>query len=240
LTQNRISQLQNSANRHHNYATCYASSMRCVRVLLLLAPVLYADDAIRGFSPGAAAAERKWEEKVRALPEPARVQRYIQRMSDQPHLAGTPASKAVAEYILGLLREWGLDASIEQLEALLPTPAARSLEMVAPKAFRAKLLEPPVAGDKSSADAGQVPTYNAYSGSGDVTAPLVYVNYGIPDDYEKLERLGVSVKGAIVVARYRNSWRGIKPKVAAEHGAVGCLIYSDPADDGYVQGDVFP
>ena len=111
--------------------------------------------------------------------------------------------------------------------------------LVEPTKFTAKLQEPALAIDPTSnQQAEQLPTYNAYSGDGDVTAPLVYVNYGIPDDYEKLERLGISVKGAIVIARYGNSWRGIKPKVAAEHGAVGCLIYSDPADDGYVQGDV--
>ena len=125
--------------------------------------------------------------------------------------------------------------------ALFPTPKVRVVELLEPTKFTAKLQEPALAIDPTSdQQAEQLPTYNAYSADGDVTAPLVYVNYGIPDDYEKLERMGVSVKGAIVIARYGNSWRGIKPKVAAEHGAVGCLIYSDPADDGYVQGDVFP
>jgi N-acetylated-alpha-linked acidic dipeptidase len=98
-----------------------------------------------------------------------------------------------------------------------------------------------VPGDPTSSQRDeQLPSYNAYSADGDVTGPLVYVNYGVPADYEELERHGISVKGAIVIARYGGSWRGIKPKVAAEHGAVGCLIYSDPRDDGYAQGDVFP
>jgi len=114
------------------------------------------------------------------------------------------------------------------------------LELLGPKPFRAKLQEPAVKEDKSSSDPNQVPTYNAYSGSGDVTAPVVFVNYGIPADYEVLKKLGVDVKGKIVIARYGGSWRGTKPKVAQEHGAVGCLIYSDPRDDGYFQGDVFP
>ena len=167
--------------------------------------------------------------------------RYIERMSRDPHLAGTPQSKAVAAYLVGLLREWGLDARIEEFEALLPTPVARRLELVGgPKPFRAKLQEPPVKEDKSSSDVGQVPSYNAYSGSGDVTAPVVYVNYGVPADYEVLKKLGIDVKGKIVIARYGGSWRGTKPKVAQEHGAVGCLIYSDPRDDGFFQGDVFP
>ena len=113
--------------------------------------------------------------------------------------------------------------------------------MTAPTRFVASLVEPPVAADPtSSQQAEQLPSYNAYSADGDVTGRLVYVNYGRPQDYEVLDRLGVSVKGAIVIARYGGSWRGIKPKVAAEHGAIGCLIYSDPKDDGYFDGEVYP
>ena len=215
--------------------------MKTIFALTLIAGVaLAADNSIRGFPPEAAATERKWEEKLRAIPEPARVGRYIERMSREPHLAGTPQSKAVAEYVLGLLREWGLEARIEEFEALLPTPGARRLELLGPKPFRAKLQEPAVKEDKSSSNANQVPSYNAYSGSGDVTGQVVYVNYGIPADYDTLAKLGIDVKGKIVIARYGGSWRGTKPKVAQEHGAIGCLIYSDPRDDGYYQGDVFP
>ena len=215
--------------------------MKTIFALTLIAGVaLAADNSIRGFPPEAAVTERKWEEKLRAIPEPARVGRYIERMSREPHLAGTPQSKAVAEYVLGLLREWGLEARIEEFEALLPTPGARRLELLGPKPFRAKLQEPAVKEDKSSSNANQVPSYNAYSGSGDVTGQVVYVNYGIPADYDTLAKLGIDVKGKIVIARYGGSWRGTKPKVAQEHGAIGCLIYSDPRDDGYYQGDVFP
>src|SRR5689334_17469042 len=143
--------------------------------------------------------------------------------------------------MLAKFKEWGLDASIESFDVLFPTPKVRVLELVEPVKFTAKLQEPALAIDPTSnQQAEQLPTYNAYSGDGDVTAPLVYVNYGIPEDYEQLDRMGVLVKGAIVIARYGNSWRGIKPKVAAEHGAIGCIIYSDPRDDGYFQGDVFP
>src|SRR5581483_3285739 len=138
------------------------------------------------------------------------------------------------------LREYGLDAHIEQYEALLPTPKSRALELVEPTHFQAKLEEPPVAPDRNSSDPGMVPPYNAYSGDGDVTAPLVYANYGVPADYDYLKSQGIDVKGKIVITRYGGSWRGIKPKVAYEHGAVGCLIYSDPRDDGYTEGDVFP
>ncbi|MCU1260536.1 MAG: Glutamate carboxypeptidase [Bryobacterales bacterium] len=214
--------------------------MKFLLALGFPALLLCADNSIRGFPADAGATEKKWEDKMRAIPEPARVGRYIQRMSNEPHMAGTPQSKAVADYLVGLLREWGLDARLEEFEALLPTPVSRRLEMVSPKTFRAKLQEPAVPGDKNSADPGQVPTFNAYSGSGDVTAPLVYVNYGVPADYEVLKKLGIDVKGKIVIARYGGSWRGTKPKVAQEHGALGCLIYSDPRDDGYYQGDVYP
>jgi N-acetylated-alpha-linked acidic dipeptidase len=214
--------------------------MKFLLALSFPALLFSADNAIRGFPADAAATEMKWEDKLRAIPDPARVGRYIQRMSNEPHMAGTPQSKAVADYLVGLLREWGLDARIEEFESLLPTPVFRSLEMVSPKPFRAKLFEPPVAGDKNSADPGQVPSFNAYSGSGDVTAPLVYVNYGVPADYDVLQKLGIDVKGKVVIARYGGSWRGTKPKVAQEHGAIGCLIYSDPRDDGYFQGDVYP
>ena len=199
-----------------------------------------ADNSIRGFPADAVAAEQAWEAKEQANPDPQRVRGYIQKLADKPHLAGTPASKAVADYIAFQLREWGLDTQVEEFDALLPTPRHRVLEMDGPKPFRAKLVEPPVAGDKNTEDAGQIPPYNAYSGSGDVTAPLVYVNYGVPADYDYLAKQGISVKGKIVIARYGSSWRGVKPKVAFEHGAVGCIIYSDPADDGYGEGDVYP
>jgi N-acetylated-alpha-linked acidic dipeptidase len=211
-------------------------------IAVLICPVLLtaAEHSIRGFPAEAAATEKAWEAKAQASPDPQRIRSTIQTLSDKPHLAGTPASKAVADTIANQLREWGLDTQVEEFEALLPTPRYRVLEMTAPKFFRAKLIEPPIPGDKNSEDAGQVPPYNAFSGNGDVTAPLVYVNYGVPADYEYLATQGISVRGKIVIARYGASWRGVKPKVAFEHGAVGCIIYSDPREDGYYPGDVFP
>src|SRR5207237_968991 len=146
-----------------------------------------------------------------------------------------------AEWIRGQFRSFGWQAEIENFDVLFPTPKERVVELVAPTTFKAKLQEPTVPGDPTSGQHDeQLPSYNAYSIDGDVTGPLVFVNYGIPADYEELEQRGVSVKGAIVIAKYGGSWRGIKPKVAAEHGAIGCLIYSDPRDDGYAGGDVFP
>ena len=208
---------------------------------LLLAASPETEQPLNGYSAATSRTQRDWETKFRAIPEPQNQRDYMQRLAARPHHVGSPYDKDNAEWMLAKFKEWGLDANIETFDALFPTPKVRVVELVEPTKFTAKLQEPALAVDPTSdQQAEQLPTYNAYSADGDVTAPLVYVNYGIPDDYEKLERMGVSVKGAIVIARYGNSWRGIKPKVAAEHGAVGCLIYSDPADDGYAQGDVFP
>ena len=166
---------------------------------------------------------------------------YMQRLSAHPHHVGSPYDKQNAEWILAQLQSWGWDAKIEQFQVLFPTPKTRLLEMTAPTAFKAKLDEPALAIDPTSGQKDeQLPTYNAYSPDGDVSGPLVFVNYGLPADYEQLDRLGVSVKGAIVIAKYGNSWRGVKPRVAWEHGAVGCLIYSEPQDDGYSQDRTFP
>lgn len=199
------------------------------------------DAPLDGFSSPHARAERGWEDKFRAIPSAQNQRDYMQLLSARPHHVGSPYDKQNAEWILSKFKEWGLDAHIETFHVLFPTPKRRLLEMTAPTHYVAKLQEPVVSEDPTSNQRDeQLPTYNAYSHDGDVTAPLVYVNYGLRDDYDQLQRLGVSVKGAIVIARYGNSWRGMKPKIAAEHGAVGCLIYSDPRDDGYFDGDVFP
>jgi N-acetylated-alpha-linked acidic dipeptidase len=165
----------------------------------------------------------------------------MKRLSARPHHVGSAYDKDNAQWILAKFKEWGWDVRLETFTVLFPTPKERVVELVAPTQFKALLEEPPIAIDPTSNQKSeQLPPFNAYSIDGDVTAPLVYVNYGRPQDYEDLDRRGVSVRGAIVIARYGASWRGIKPKVAAEHGAVGCLIYSDPRDDGYFVGDVFP
>jgi N-acetylated-alpha-linked acidic dipeptidase len=186
-------------------------------------------------------AQSEWEAKFKAIPDPANLRAYVERMSARPHHVGSPYDKDNGEWILARLKGWGLDAKIESFNVLFPTPKERVLELIEPARFQARLQEPAVPADPTSSQhEEQLPTYNAYSIDGDVTAPLIYVNYGVPQDYETLDRLGISVKGAIVIARYGASWRGIKPKVAAEHGAVACLIYSDPRDDGYYEGETFP
>src|SRR5947209_9816796 len=213
----------------------------CVTMLLPLGAAHDPAEPLYGFTTATSGPERDWENKFRAIPDTKILRDTMQRLSARPHHVGSPYDKENAEWILAQFKSWGLDAQIETFDVLFPTPKERVLEMTSPAKYVAKLQEPPVSVDPTSnQQAEQLPTYNAYSADGDVAGPLVYVNYGVPDDYEELERLGVNVKGAIVIARYGGSWRGIKPKVAAEHGAVGCLIYSDPRDDGYRQGDVYP
>ena len=213
-----------------------------VAVLILLIPQSARSQqatGLRGFAAANAAAERERERRFHGVPAPDNLREYMRVITAEPHHAGSPGSRKVAEYILDKFKRWGLNATIEQSEALMPFPVERVVELVAPERYTATLKEPVVAADPDSGDAGQLPTFNAYSADGDVTADLVYVNYGIPEDYAQLAKLGVDVKGKIVIARYGRSWRGIKPKVAWEHGAVGCIIYSDPRDDGFFQGDVF-
>ena len=209
--------------------------------LLLLATTPDETTILTGYSAASSRSEHEWEGKFRAIPTQQNLRDYMRRLSARPHHVGSPYDKENAEWIMSKFKEWGLDAHIENFDVLFPTPKVRVVELVEPTKFAAKLQEPALAVDPTSnQQSEQLPTYNAYSIDGDVTAPLVYVNYGIPEDYERLDRMGISVRGAIVIARYLHSWRGIKPKVAAEHGAIGCIIYSDPGDDGYVQGDVFP
>jgi N-acetylated-alpha-linked acidic dipeptidase len=195
---------------------------------------------LRGYSDASAKNQIDWEEKMRALPKPDNLRDYMKRLSAEPHHVGSAYGKQNAEWIRDLYRSWGWKAELEEFDVLFPTPTERVLEMIEPTRFVAQLKEPEVAEDPDSKDENQLPTYNAYSADGDVTGQLVFVNYGIPADYDELAKLGVDVKGKIVIAKYGGSWRGIKPKVAYEHGAIGCLIYSDPKDDGYFQGDVFP
>jgi N-acetylated-alpha-linked acidic dipeptidase len=218
------------------------------RTLAILLPVatlamtpFAADDTLRGFTPQSSQSERMWEAKFKEIPSPARMRDAMKLLSARPHHVGSAYGKQNAEWIRDQFRSYGWQAEIEQFEVLFPTPRERVLEMIAPTQFKADLDEPTVAVDPTSGQHDeQLPPYVAYTADGDVTGPLVFVNYGVPADYEELARRGISVKGAIVIAKYGGSWRGIKPKVAAEHGAIGCIIYSDPADDGYAGGDVFP
>ncbi len=192
-----------------------------------------------GYTAADSAQELALEQKFRAIPEAKRAHENMMFLAAHPHNVGSEAQRKNAEWVLARYKEWGWDAHIEQFDVLYPTPKYQVLEMVAPTKFKAKLEEPPLAEDPYTHETKtQLPGYNIYSADGDVTGPLVYANYGMLDDYKELERNGISVKGAIVITRYGGGWRGLKPKLAYEHGAIGCIIYSDPADDGYGQNDV--
>lgn len=194
-----------------------------------------------GFTADSARAEAALEARFDQGLDAREMRAWLERLSSEPNHIGAPHDRANAEFMLAQFRAWGWEAQIETFSVLYPTPKHVALEMVAPRHFRAALHEPPIAGDRSSAKtAGALPPYNVYGADGDVTGELVYVNYGMPDDYRELARHNVSVKGRIVIARYGAGWRGLKPKLAYEHGAIGCLIYSDPRDDGYGAADTYP
>lgn len=194
-----------------------------------------------GYTSATSAKELEWERQFREIPEAKRAHENMKFLAAHPHNVGSEAQRKNAEWMVKQYKSWGWDAKIEQFDVLYPTPKSQLVEMVAPTKYKLKLVETPLADDPYTHETKtQLPGYNIYSADGDVTGPLVYVNYGMKDDYEELERQGISVKGAIVITRYGGGWRGLKPKLAYEHGAVGCIIYSDPADDGYGQGDVLP
>ena len=220
-------------------------AMRRVLAIALLAATTVSaqttDKPIFGFTAADAAKQRALEAQFDAQLNRDNLRAWMKRLSARPHHLGSAYDKANAELIASLFKSWGYDTAIEEFRVLFPTPKTRVVELIAPEKYMLKLAEPALSQDATSGQTSeQLPVYNAYSIDGDVTGDLVYVNYGMPADYDVLERNGVDVKGKIVIARYGGSWRGIKPKVAAEHGAIGCIIYSDPRDDGYFQGDVYP
>jgi N-acetylated-alpha-linked acidic dipeptidase len=194
-----------------------------------------------GFNASDAQQQRALEQRFDAALNTADLHDWLQQMSSEPNQVGSAHDEANARFMLQQFRDWGWDANIESFSVLYPTPKHVALQMIAPTRYSAKLYEPPVAGDASSARAVKgLPPYNVYGADGDVTGELVYVNFGMPQDYLELERRGITVAGKIVIVRYGEGWRGLKPKLAAEHGAIGCLIYSDPSGDGYGKGDVYP
>ncbi len=196
---------------------------------------------MQGFSPAGAAAQTRLEQRFDASLSAADLRNWMERLTSAPNHVGSAHDKANAEFILKEFRSWGWSAEIEQFSVLYPTVREESVELVAPTHVIAKLREPAIEGDSTSRQTdAELPSYNVYGADGDVTAELVYVNQGMPDDYAELERQRLDVKGRIVIVRYGGGWRGLKPKLAYEHGAVGCLIYSDPRDDGYGAGDVYP
>ncbi len=211
-----------------------------VFILVLSVSIINAQK-IMGFNEANAKLQLDWEKQFDAQLNAKNLDLWMQFLTSHPHHLGSTKGKANADYMANLFRSWGYQTELAEYHVLFPTPKTRVLELLGSKPYKAKLEEPALKEDKTSGQKSeQLPSYNAYSADGDVTAELVFVNRGIPADYDELERMGISVKGKIVIAKYGGSWRGIKPKVAYEHGAIGCIIYSDPEDDGYRAGDVYP
>ncbi|HSD46489.1 MAG TPA: M28 family metallopeptidase [Pyrinomonadaceae bacterium] len=197
--------------------------------------------ALDGFTAQRAVDQRKWEEQFRAVPAPKSAREHLRKLTLEPHIAGTKEDYATAVYVRDQLRSYGIAADLREYNVWLNYPNTPTvLELITNKRQKLSTVEAVIPGDPTSSNPKITPLFNGYSASGDVTAPVVYANYGLPNDYDELKKAGVDVKGKIVIVRYGNSFRGVKAKVAQDHGAVGCIIYSDPADDGYMQGDVFP
>jgi N-acetylated-alpha-linked acidic dipeptidase len=225
--------------------------MKTILILVLLVSITltapltfteaFAQSAIDGFSSERAVAERRWEEQFRAVPDPKSAREHLRRLTAEPHIAGTKEDYATAVYVRDQLRSYGLNADLKEYEVWLNYPNAPTvLELITNRRQPLSVKEAAVPGDPTSSNPKISPLFNGYSASGDVTGAVVYANYGLPNDYEDLKKAGVDLKGKIVVVRYGNSFRGVKAKVAEQNGAIGCIIYSDPEDDGYMQGDVFP
>lgn len=211
-----------------------------ISICCIAAQAFCQQEKITGFTPQSQIIQQQLENNFDKNLSAENIGATIKELSAFPHNLGSPGSKAVAEKIYNKLKSYGFEVRIDTYHVLFPTPRIRLLEMISPTSYKAILKEPALKEDATSGQQNQLPTYNAYSADGDVTAELVFVNYGLPEDYEKLAAMGIDVKGKIVIAKYGHSWRGTKPKVAQEHGAIGCIIYSDPKDDGYAQGDVYP
>jgi len=217
------------------------TQMKKIIIALILTTSITAQSTLMGFRNESSAGQRTLEQRFDSILKRENLRDWMKRLTARPHHVGSPHGKANAEFMASLFKSWGYETEIEQFDVLFPTPKTRLLEMTDPEKFTARLAEPVLKEDSTSGQKDeQLPTYNAYSIDGDVSGDLVFVNYGIPEDYEELEQRGISVKGKIVIAKYGGSWRGIKPKVAAEKGAIGCIMYSDPRDDGFWQGDVYP
>ncbi len=223
-------------NRHIGLQLCF------IFYFTIIAFPLFAQTSstLRGFTPESSILQKKYEAAFKELTSPEICRRELRHLTEEPHLAGTENSYKIAKYLHKKYEEYGLDAQIYEYEVYLPYPIEVRVEMIAPTHYLASGKEESWEWDKDSYETNIVAGYNAYSPDGDVTADLIYVNRGLPNDYQKLAEMGISVEGKIAIARYGGSYRGVKVKVAGEQGAIGLIIYSDPADDGYMKGDTYP
>ncbi len=215
--------------------------IRLLLGLILVASQGWAEQSLLGFDSEQAASQHHLEAKFDELVATADQDTWLRELSAEPHHVGSQAGQVVAQTVSRWLTGWGYETAIETYQILLPTPKVRKLDLIEPEIFSAELSEDSLTEDPSTAVRdGLLPPYNAFSIDGIAEGELVFINYGRPEDHALLERYGISLNGKIAIAKYGKSWRGIKPKLAAEKGAVATIIYSDPADDGYGRGDVYP
>jgi len=226
--------------RRRNLPFLFATLTVGALMLIAPAPLIEAQSGIRGFSASHADAERQLEQWFRKIPNAEHAENNLRHITAEPHMAGTEGSHRLADWLRLQYENDGFDAKIVSYNVWLPLPTEVKLDLVAPQKKPLATQEEPYEWDKSTYDSRASIGFNTYSPSGEVTAAIVYANYGTADDYRQLESLGVSVAGKIVLVRYGNAYRGIKSKLAEEHKAAALLIYSDPADDGYDAGDVYP
>jgi N-acetylated-alpha-linked acidic dipeptidase len=193
-----------------------------------------------GFAPGARAAELQAEALALAVPTPASAKAWLRKLTEEPHVAGTQADYTTAVFVRDKLREWGWKAELAEYEVLLNYPEDPTLELRQPALEKLPLKEKPLASDKDSASPAAFPAFHGYGASGVASGQVVYANFGRPEDFQALDKMGVDVAGKVVLVRYGEQFRGLKVRNAQKRRASGVLIYSDPADDGYAKGDVYP
>jgi N-acetylated-alpha-linked acidic dipeptidase len=214
--------------------------MRLLLAALLTTIFPLAAQQITGFTPGSAVRQAALESRLLAIPDTAMAQRHARILAARPHVAGTPAQVATADYVLRQMASWGLDTARVRYRVYLPYHDSTIVDVILPAGRERLALDEPVLADDPTTGEEPWPAMNGYSGAGDVTAPVIYLNYGLPSDYAALDSLGLSAAGKIVLARYGRSFRGIKAREAAANGAVGLMLYSDPMDDGFLVGEVYP
>ena len=193
-----------------------------------------------GYSARGAVAEQAAESAAIAQPSPASASAHSRFLSLKPHMAGTEAQARTRDYVVDQMKAWGLETEIRTYSVWMPHPVSTKIWRIAPDPIELDLKEGAIPEDPTSSAFPQIIAFNGYGAAGDVSGEVVYVNYGLIEDYAQLDSMGVSVKGKIAVARYGKSYRGIKAREAENHGAAGLIIYSDPAEDGYVRGDIYP
>jgi N-acetylated-alpha-linked acidic dipeptidase len=210
---------------------------------LLLTSGLVADAPAKrrlGFFPASAQSQDRAEAAFLAVPTPEQAEKWSRQLTEEPHVAGTPNDKALAEMVRDRLKEYGFESSLVSYSVLLNYPKHVSLKLVEPTTQELTLVEPGELRDKDSYSADAFPAFHGYGASGKATGQVVYANYGTAEDFKQLDEMEIAVKGRIVIVRYGHVFRGLKVFEAQKRGAAGVIIYSDPADDGYMKGDIYP